>query len=164
MRRAKAVEEWRSGRWSARFRSVTLTKSGCANTRQVEPTPDFCCENDAFLIRNGCQARGAGRSWLSIAHHLGYSDQMYMVRDIKSLAGKAPSEVFHQMGDYQRWSLSSPATAYHFPETDSGFLADSSEAAKEPRSGASRQAPAVKTFLFVPPGPGTYVDQSPAQD
>lgn len=74
---------------------------------------------------------------------------MYVVRDIKSLAGKAPSEVFHQMGDYQRWSLSSPATAYQFPETDSGFLANSSEAAKEPRSGASRQAPAVKTFLFV---------------
>ena len=57
-----------------------------------------------------------GRSWLSIAHQMGYFDQMHMVRDFKSLAGKAPSEIFDQIGDYQPWSLSSPETPYYFPE------------------------------------------------
>jgi AraC-like DNA-binding protein len=59
------------------------------------------------------------RSWMNIAHHLGYFDQMHMVRDFKSLGGKAPGEVFHQIGDYQPWSLSSPTTPYYFPAIDS---------------------------------------------
>jgi len=57
-------------------------------------------------------------SWLNIAHHFGYFDQMHMVLDFKKLGGLAPSEVLQQIGDYQPWSLSDLATPYDFPEID----------------------------------------------
>jgi AraC-like DNA-binding protein len=57
-------------------------------------------------------------SWLTIAHHFGYFDQMHMVLDFKKLGGLAPSEVLQQIGDYQPWSLSTHATPYDFPEID----------------------------------------------
>jgi AraC-like DNA-binding protein len=47
------------------------------------------------------------RSWLSIAHELGYFDQMHMVRDFRSLGGGAPNNVLEQSGDIQPWSLGS---------------------------------------------------------
>jgi AraC-like DNA-binding protein len=59
-------------------------------------------------------------SWLTIAHHFGYFDQMHMVLDFKKLGGLAPSEVLQQIGDYQPWSLSALATPYDFPEIDQG--------------------------------------------
>jgi transcriptional regulator GlxA family with amidase domain len=45
------------------------------------------------------------RSWLSVAHELGYFDQMHMIRDFQSLGGDAPSNVLDQSGDIQPWSL-----------------------------------------------------------
>ena len=59
-------------------------------------------------------------SWLTIAHHFGYFDQMHMVLDFKKLGGLAPSEVLQQIGDYQPWSLSTLAIPYDFPEIDHG--------------------------------------------
>ena len=45
------------------------------------------------------------RSWLSIAHELGYFDQMHMIRDFQSLGGDAPNGVLDQLADGQPWSL-----------------------------------------------------------
>jgi AraC-like DNA-binding protein len=38
-------------------------------------------------------------SWMSIAHDLGYHDQMHMVHDFHELAGAAPSEILATIGD-----------------------------------------------------------------
>ncbi len=48
------------------------------------------------------------RSWMSVAHRLGYFDQMHMIRDFQSLGGTVPGEIFDQIGDYQPWSLGEP--------------------------------------------------------
>jgi AraC-like DNA-binding protein len=53
------------------------------------------------------------RSWMSVAHQLGYFDQMHMIRDFQSLSGSTPSEVFQHSGDYQPWSLASPESPHH---------------------------------------------------
>ena len=47
------------------------------------------------------------RTWLSIAHEFGYSDQMHMVRDFQTLGGDAPTNLLAQSGDIQPWSLPS---------------------------------------------------------
>ncbi len=39
------------------------------------------------------------RSWMSIAHDLGYHDQMHMVHDFHKLAGGAPAEILTRIGD-----------------------------------------------------------------
>jgi hypothetical protein len=56
------------------------------------------------------------RSWMSVAHQLGYFDQMHMIRDFQTLAGNTPSEVFQQSGDYQPWSLASPENPHRLPD------------------------------------------------
>ncbi len=38
-------------------------------------------------------------SWMSIAHDLGYHDQMHMVHDFHKLAGAAPAEILAHIGD-----------------------------------------------------------------
>ena len=48
------------------------------------------------------------RSWLSVAHELGYFDQMHMIRDFQSLGGDTPSQVIEQSGDLQPWSVALP--------------------------------------------------------
>jgi AraC-like DNA-binding protein len=58
------------------------------------------------------------RSWMSVAHELGYFDQMHMVHDFRCLSGNAPSDLFQQIGDYQPWSLASPSKPFDFPERD----------------------------------------------
>jgi AraC-like DNA-binding protein len=55
------------------------------------------------------------RSWLSVAHELGYFDQMHMIRDFQSLGGNVPSQVIQQSGDLQPWSVA-PENPYDFPE------------------------------------------------
>src|ERR1700748_1904142 len=52
------------------------------------------------------------RSWMSVAHELGYFDQMHMVHDFRCLGGNAPSDLFQQIGDYQPWSLASPSKPF----------------------------------------------------
>ena len=39
------------------------------------------------------------RSWMLIAHDLGYHDQMHMVHDFHKLAGAAPAEILAHIGD-----------------------------------------------------------------
>ena len=55
-------------------------------------------------------------SWMSVAHQLGYFDQMHMVRDFRSLGGNLPSEILSQIGDFQPWSLAPPNNPYKYPE------------------------------------------------
>jgi AraC-like DNA-binding protein len=43
--------------------------------------------------------RSPHRSWFSIAHDLGYHDQMHMVHDFHELAGAAPSETLARIRD-----------------------------------------------------------------
>ena len=45
------------------------------------------------------------RSWLAVAHELGYFDQMHMIRDFQRFGGGAPNGVLEQGGDIQPWSL-----------------------------------------------------------
>ncbi len=61
------------------------------------------------------------RSWMSVAHELGYFDQMHMVRDFQCLSGNAPSDLLQRIGDYQPWSLASPSRPYDFPRQPGTF-------------------------------------------
>jgi AraC-like DNA-binding protein len=45
------------------------------------------------------------RTWLNIAHQFGFADQMHMVRDFHSLAGRPPTQALEQSNDIQPWSL-----------------------------------------------------------
>jgi AraC-like DNA-binding protein len=40
-----------------------------------------------------------GRTWLDIAHDVGYHDQMHLIHDFKTLAGHTPSGLLAQLGD-----------------------------------------------------------------
>jgi len=44
---------------------------------------------------------------MSIAHGLGYFDQMHMIKDFHTLGGGAPGLVMQQSRDLQPWSLAS---------------------------------------------------------
>lgn len=39
------------------------------------------------------------RTWLDVAHSVGYYDQMHLVRDFKSLSGISPTRLIAQLGD-----------------------------------------------------------------
>jgi hypothetical protein len=62
------------------------------------------------------------RSWMSVAHELGYFDQMHMIHDFRCLGDNAPGNLFQQIGDYQPWSLASPSKPYDFPATSAGRM------------------------------------------
>ena len=51
-----------------------------------------------------------GRSWLDIAHSIGYCDQMHMIHDFRDLGGNTPTNLISQMGDVRPPALAS-ATA-----------------------------------------------------
>jgi AraC-like DNA-binding protein len=60
-----------------------------------------------FQTALDAKRRAANRSWLSIAHALGYFDQMHMIEDFHTLGGGAPGLVMQRSGDLQPWSLAS---------------------------------------------------------
>lgn len=78
------------------------------------------------------------RSWMSVAHELGYFDQMHMIRDFQSLGGNTPTLLLEQMGDLQPWSLGKPMTPYDFPESTTHTLADGPLTAQSTMRGARR--------------------------
>ncbi len=43
--------------------------------------------------------RAGHRSWIDIAHQVGYYDQMHLIRDFHDLAGGAPTQVMKQISD-----------------------------------------------------------------
>jgi AraC-like DNA-binding protein len=49
--------------------------------------------------------RTSGESWMTVAQEAGYFDQMHMVRDFRSLGGRAPTQLIDTVGDTQPWSL-----------------------------------------------------------
>jgi AraC-like DNA-binding protein len=47
------------------------------------------------------------RTWLEIAHHFGYHDQMHMIHDFEALGHGAPTHLIAQMGDVRPPALAS---------------------------------------------------------
>jgi AraC-like DNA-binding protein len=76
-------------------------------------TPKLFARITRFQMALDKKRMAPDRSWMSVAHQLGYFDQMHMIRDFQSLSGSTPSEVFQQSGDYQPWSLASPESPHH---------------------------------------------------
>ena len=72
---------------------------------EVGMTPKLFARTTRFQRALDAKRLFPKRSWLSIAHELGYFDQMHMVRDFQRLGGDAPTNVLEQSGDLQPWSL-----------------------------------------------------------
>jgi AraC-like DNA-binding protein len=85
-------------------------------TTEIGFTPKFFARITRFQMALDTKRLAPGRSWMSVAHRLGYFDQMHMIRDFQSLGGNLPGEIFEQIGDYQPWSLAAPESPYSFPE------------------------------------------------
>jgi transcriptional regulator GlxA family with amidase domain len=47
-----------------------------------------------FEAAVGMKAACPHRSWMEVAHELGYHDQMHMIHDFRRLAGETPTDVF----------------------------------------------------------------------
>ncbi|MBB5060492.1 AraC-like DNA-binding protein [Granulicella aggregans] len=77
-------------------------------TDDLGMTPKIFARITRFQRALDAKRLGSGRSWLSIAHELGYFDQMHMIRDFQSLAGSAPTTTIEQSGDLQPWSAIAP--------------------------------------------------------
>ena len=78
-------------------------------------TPKLFARITRFQMALDTKRGAPGRSWMNIAHQLGYFDQMHMVRDFQSLGGTLPGAILTQIGDYQPWSLAPQDRPYNFP-------------------------------------------------
>ncbi len=78
-------------------------------------TPKLFARITRFQVALDAKRGAPRRSWMNIAHQLGYFDQMHMVRDFQSLGGALPGEILTQIGDYQPWSLAPQDRPYTFP-------------------------------------------------
>ena len=68
-------------------------------TEQTGIPPKLLARITRFQHALDARLRDPRRSWLRIAHDLGYFDQMHMVRDFHSLSGDSPSQIFSTFGD-----------------------------------------------------------------
>ncbi len=68
-------------------------------------TPKLFAQTARFQNALDAKRLSPKRSWLSVAHELGYFDQMHMIRDFQRFGGSAPSGLLEQGGDTQPWSL-----------------------------------------------------------
>lgn len=84
-------------------------------TTEIGFTPKLFARITRFQMALDIKRLAPGQSWMSVAHRLGYFDQMHMIRDFQSLGGNLPGEIFEQIGDYQPWSLAAPERPYSFP-------------------------------------------------
>jgi AraC-like DNA-binding protein len=50
-----------------------------------------------------------GRSWLDIAHELGYYDQMHMIKEFRNLSGNSPGGILLELGDMRPTPLEAAA-------------------------------------------------------
>jgi AraC-like DNA-binding protein len=96
--------------------SLSLRQYERRFVQEIGFTPKLFARITRFQRALDTKRTAPQRSWMRVAHQLGYFDQMHMVRDFQSLGGNAPSEIFQQIGDYQPWSLASPTRPYAFPE------------------------------------------------
>jgi hypothetical protein len=63
------------------------------------------CPNSGFQNALDAKRSAPSRSWLVIAHELGYFDQMHLIGDFQRVGGSAPNRILEQGGDIQPWSL-----------------------------------------------------------
>src|SRR5579859_6232193 len=81
-------------------------------TAQTGVSPKLFARIGRFQLALDVKRVAPTRSWMSVAHQLGYFDQMHMIRDFQSLGGNAPTVLLQQIGDLQPWSLGRPMTPY----------------------------------------------------
>ena len=77
--------------------------------------PKLFARISRFQMAVDTKRSAPSRSWMNVAHHLGYFDQMHMVRDFQSLGGALPGEILTQIGDFQPWSLAPEDRPFTFP-------------------------------------------------
>jgi len=62
-----------------------------------------------FQMALDAKVASPDRSWLSIAHGIGYHDQMHMIREFQSLGLGSPTNVFAELGDGRPPALANSA-------------------------------------------------------
>ena len=71
--------------------------------RQFVRSTGFSPKHFARIARFQCaidlKLMNPSRSWTSVAHELGYHDQMHLIHDFQKIAGRAPTEVIASLGD-----------------------------------------------------------------
>ncbi|AXC16107.1 Transcriptional regulator, AraC family (plasmid) [Acidisarcina polymorpha] len=100
----------------AHYSSLSLRQYERRFVTEVGFTPKLFARITRFQTAVDIKRMHPQRSWMSVAHQLGYFDQMHMVHDFHSLAGSGPTELFRQTGDYRPWSLASPSKPYLLSE------------------------------------------------
>ena len=76
--------------------------------RELGLSPKLFTRISRFQMALDLKRGAPDRSWMSVAHQLGYFDQMHMVRDFQSLGGSLPGEILSHIGDFQPWSIVPP--------------------------------------------------------
>jgi AraC-like DNA-binding protein len=79
-------------------------------------TPKLFARTARFQAALDIKRMSPQRSWLGIAHELGYFDQMHMIRDFRILGGHPPAAVLEQSGDGQPWSIAGPEVLHELVE------------------------------------------------
>jgi AraC-like DNA-binding protein len=67
--------------------------------------PKLFAKTARFQYALDAKRLSPSRSWLGVAHELGYFDQAHMIRDFQRLGGNAPNGVLEHGADTQPWSL-----------------------------------------------------------
>jgi AraC-like DNA-binding protein len=94
-------------RIDALARNVTLSMRQYERrfSEEIGVAPKLFARITRFQVALDAKRLAPARSWLSIAHELGYFDQTHMIQDFQILGGDAPSRLFQRCGDIQPWSL-----------------------------------------------------------
>jgi AraC-like DNA-binding protein len=100
----------------ADYSSLSLRQYERRFVTEIGFTPKLFARVARFEMALDTKRIASGQSWLTVAHQLGYFDQMHMVRDFQQLGGDVPSEIFQQIGDIHPWSLAPPANPPDFSD------------------------------------------------
>lgn len=92
----------------ARHAGLGLRQYECRFTDELGMPPKLFSRITRFQMALDTKRLERHRSWLSIAHELGYFDQTHMVRDFQNLSGEVPGQILVQSGDLQPWSVAAP--------------------------------------------------------
>jgi AraC-like DNA-binding protein len=91
----------------ANYTALSLRQYERRFADEIGMSPKLFARITRFQIALDVKRIAPHRSWLSVAHELGYFDQMHMIRDFQSLGGDSPVQVITQFGDLHPWSLAS---------------------------------------------------------
>lgn len=72
---------------------------------QVGMSPKRFARIARFIGAVDCKLRNPDRTWLEVAHALGYYDQMHMVHDFENLGRGTPTQLLLNMGDVRPTAL-----------------------------------------------------------